>query len=153
MSQYEILYFADDPIVAQFEIGAVLGSLSPSGYLPHPRFSTFVTINVQVRLQSIIDLTDVSSVETLLGANAQELTGDWKGYQERDAKTPVSAPQGIAPTQQLGEALFQERVEGFVSLSAKIPTHKTLMVFPENLRSPSSLKFYDPSGALVHSVP
>ena len=151
--QFPILSFADDLIVAQFEVGAVLGSLTPGGYLPHPRHSSFVTLNVQIILHDVIDLTGVSTAQAPLGTNAQELTGDWRGYNTRTASTSVSVPTGSAPTQELGKALSSTGVEGFRSISAKVTHHKTLFVFPNNLRTGSSLTFSDPSGAIVHQIP
>lgn len=62
-------------------------------------------INVQVHLQDVADLTPVSQ-QTLLATTAQELTGDWQGYLQRNALTSVSEPIGAAPTQVLGAALF-----------------------------------------------
>ena len=60
--QFAILSCVDDPVVAQFEVGAVFGSLTPGGYVPHPKLS-FVTMNVQVVLREVIDLTDVTNAK------------------------------------------------------------------------------------------
>jgi hypothetical protein len=65
--------------------------------------------------------------------------------------TSVTAPIGLAETQTLGEALFQTGIEGFRSLSAKIPYARTLMVFPTNLRRGSSIVYID-SGTVVHRI-
>ncbi len=42
---------------------------------------------------------------------------------------------GKAPTQELGEAIFTNRpgVQGVVTLSARLPYHKVLVVFPKRL--------------------
>ena len=80
---------------------------------------SFVTLNVHVILQEVIDLTDVN-VHTALGTSVQELTGDWEGYQIRNRRTAVSEPTGIAPTQELGRALFATGVEGFRAISAEV---------------------------------
>lgn len=151
--QFAALYFAEDPIVAQFEVGAVLGSLTPGGHVPHPRQSTFVTMAVWIILHDVIDLTEVTNAHVPLGTNAQELTGDWRGYELRTPRTSVSEPTGIAPTQDLGKALFATGTEGFRAISAKIPYAKTLTVFTDNLQSSSSLTFIDPSGATAHRIP
>jgi hypothetical protein len=152
-AQYATLSFADDPIVAQFEVGAAFGSLTPGGHIPHPRLS-YVTLNVQVVLQDVIDLTEVSGAQNLLGTTVQELTGDWTAYQARSLMTPVSTPTGMSPTQELGMALFATGTEGFLSVSAKIPYHRTLTVFPDRLRAGSSLTFRElPLGTVVHTIP
>ena len=90
--QYATLHFADDPVVALFETGSLLGKLNPGYHVPHPRM-TQVTLNVHVILRDVIDLTDVSHAQVPLGTNAQELTGDWESYQIRDHRTPVSHTQ------------------------------------------------------------
>lgn len=59
--QFAALYFAEDPLVAHFEVGALLGSLTPGGYIPNPRQSTFVIMPVRIILQDVIDLTDVTN--------------------------------------------------------------------------------------------
>lgn len=152
--QFASLYFVDDPIVAQFEVGAMLGSLTPGGHIPHPRQSIYVTLNVHVILQEVIDLADVSNVQNPLGTNVEELTGDWRGYQTRNPITPISEPVGIAPTQDLGKELFSSGAEGFRAISAKVPYHRTLVVFTERLHAGSSLTFIDrSSGGVIHRIP
>jgi hypothetical protein len=151
--QFAALYLADDPIVAQFEVGAILGSLTPGNYVPHPTRSNFITLNVHVVLDGVIDLTDVNNCQIPLGTSAQELTGDWRGYENRGRHTPVSEPIGISPTQELGKALFDAKIEGFLTFSAEVPYHKTLIVFIDNLWIGSSLTFIDQSGTVVHRIP
>jgi hypothetical protein len=151
--QFATLYFADDPVVGQFEVGAVLGGFEPGEYIPHPR-KPFMTLNVDIILHEVVDLTDVHGAQIPLETSAQELTGDWRGYFRRKYYTPVSQPTGIAPTQYLGRELFLTAgVEGFRTLSAKMPWHKMLVVFPEKLHKGSSLKFYDQTGRIVHQIP
>ena len=104
-------------------------------------------------LHDVIDLTDVTSAHIPLGTSAQELTGDWRGYGQRTPQTSVSEPTGIAPTQDLGKALFDTGTEGFRAISAKIPFSKTLTVFTDSLQSGSSLTFIDQFGTAVHRIP
>jgi len=116
--QFEILYFAHDHQTALFEYGALYGAPHrPGSVVPNPASAPAI-LNVGVRLQIICDLADQISAQVRLGTTAQELTGDWDGYQLRNLATAVTSPTGFAPTQELGEALFQMRVEGFRSLSA-----------------------------------
>lgn len=51
--QYTILYFGENHLVALFEVRALLGSLTQP--VPQPR-QTWVTLNVTIQLQSIVDL-------------------------------------------------------------------------------------------------
>jgi hypothetical protein len=143
---------AEDPVTATFEFGAMLGNpFVPGGAVPHPG-RAFAMLNVQVTLSQVADLTGPAA-QTQLQTTAQELTGDWDGYQVRGAATPISSPVGQAPTQELRHALFQVNVEGFRSISAKVPCNDTLMVFPQRLRPGSSLVFRDQSGTLPIASP
>ncbi len=128
-----------------------MGSLAPGGHVANPR-KNFVTLNVRIILSEVFDLTEVTTAQIPLATTAQELTGDWNGCQMRSYLTAVSAPTGIAPTQELGMALFKTGVEGFRSISARIPSHQTLTVFTDNLRHGSSLTFADPTGIVVHKI-
>ena len=98
-------------------------------------------------LREVVDLS-TAAAQASLEITAQELTGDWVGYQSRTPYTRVSEPIGIAPTQELGEALFQTGVEGFRSVSARVPFNRTLVVFTTNLRLGSSVVFADDRGTV-----
>lgn len=150
--QFEILYLSDSPIVGQFEVGAVLGSLPLGDHIPHPRKS-YVSLSVDVALYDVADLTNVAAAQLPLATTAQELTGDWYGYGTRSPRTPVTQPVGLAPTQELGRELFRQKFEGFRSISAKYPEHRVLVVFPENLRGTSALTITDSSGTTIHKIP
>jgi hypothetical protein len=121
----------------------------PGSAIAHPGVAALI-LNFQITLGEVVDLTEVSA-QPLLQTTAQELTGDWDGYQSRNARTSVIAPTGIAPTQELGEALFLTGIEGFRSLSAKVPYVRTLMVFPTNLKLGSSI-VHSEVGAAVHRI-
>ena len=115
--------------------------------MPNPHLALAV-LNVRVNLTQVCDLTDSTpgGNQDQLGTTAQELTGDWDGYHVRNvlAPTNVSGPTGIAPTQELGQALSHAGVEGILTVSAKIPTNRNLAVLPGNLLSGSSVEFSDP---------
>ena len=130
-SPFEILYLSENVHVCLLEIEALLGS-PRSGFVSRPRTS-LTAIAVQVSLQQIVDLTSVTE-QKRLGVTAQELTGDWDGYEKRNPSSSVPQPTGTAPTQDLGEALFNTpNVEGFRTVSAKVPDQMNLIVFPQRL--------------------
>jgi RES domain-containing protein len=155
--RFESLYFASDPVTAAFEAGAMLGqSWTAGGALPHPRKAFFVTLSVDVSLQAVADLTNVTLSQVPLLTSAQELTGDWDCYKVRNSSTPISEPTGTAPTQELGRQLFLAGLEGFLSISAKVPYQANLVVFPQNFRAGSRVIFRDPtnaSGSPLHQIP
>jgi RES domain-containing protein len=136
----EILYLAENQMVALYEVGALFGP--PDQPIAHPAKSKTVTIDVRVRLQSVADLTDPTQ-RALLDVSTQELTGNWDDY-----------PAGEAPTQRLGATLCATRnVEGFLAISAKVPLCKTLIIFPRKLRKGSHLEFNDLITGRLHRIP
>jgi len=138
--------------VALFEAEAVLGSpVRPGGALPQSRLA-WTIINVRVRLQRVADLTVVGQ-QDLLGTTAQELTGDWEGYHLRNRRTSVSEPIGLAPTQELGAALYSlPDLEGFRTVSSKVPYAMNLVVFPQKLQPGSRVEFSHPTLG-THTIP
>jgi hypothetical protein len=139
---FRVLYLSDHPLVAQFEAQVLFGSpTAPGGTVPGPR-AAWVVLGVQVSLAAIVDLSDISA-QALLDCSAQELTGDWNGYRQRSRATPVGAPVGAAPTQMLGEAIRRDQrgLEGFAFLSARLPYHRNLAVFPEALGGGSYVEY------------
>lgn len=138
---FAILYLAENHLVALLEAQALLGSpTTPGGLVPHPKGS-YATLNVAVSLQQVADLTDPAS-QTQLDTTAQELTGDWRGYRLRGPGTSVTAPTGMAPTQDLGAALFGvPGLEGFKTLSAKAPDQRVLAIFPQKLLPGSNVSW------------
>jgi RES domain-containing protein len=147
---FEILYFSENQMIALFEMEALLGSPKKGTVIADPR-KTWLTINVQIVLQQVVDLTHMTA-QKLLGTSAQELTGDWQGYQTRGSATSVKEPVGFAPTQDLGEALSSLGFEGFRTVSAKVPQQMNLVVFPENLLKGSQLVYPDPVSGKTHRV-
>jgi RES domain-containing protein len=136
---FEILYLAENQVVALYEVGAIFGP--PTQPVADPHQSKIVPIDVNVRLQSVADLTDPTQ-QALLDVSTQELTGNWDTY-----------PPGEAPTQQLGAALFATKnVEGFLAISAQMPRCKTLVVFPQKLLKASELVFQDTISGRTHRI-
>lgn len=151
VGSYSTLYLAEDHLVALFEVQAVLGS-PYAIWVPAPR-QNWAILNVGVVLQSVVDLTRVPN-QVRLATTAQELTGDWRGNQLRGASTSVSQPAGVpAPTQELGAALHSAPgLEGFMTVSAKVPTHRILVVFPGKLLPTSRVEYRDNTGKLLHKL-
>jgi hypothetical protein len=155
--RFEIAYLAGTHFVALSECGATFGVPWGAGGLVSNPHLAVVILNVTVQLQTVCDLTDWSSggSQDLLKTNAQELTGDWDGWHARGVlvSAPVAGPTGPAPTQDLGLALKKQGVEGFLAISAKVPTERNLVVLPQNLGPASFVEFRDPTGSLLHRIP
>jgi len=145
---FEVLYLAEDHQVALYEVRALLGApFAKAGVVvvPNP-LKPWTILNVRVTLQKIADLTRASE-QDLLDTTAQELTGDWEGYQERKPHDSVNKPVGIAPTQALGQALYDlPDLEGFRTISARLPARMILVVFPAKLLPGSEIVFSDGAG-------
>jgi len=147
---FEILYLAENHLVAALEVQALLGS--PPGLLVPNPFAAWVFIPVLTNLQRVADLTDVGE-QSKLDTTVQELTGDWRGYDLRGAAlASVPAPVGDAPTQLLGEHLFQDDWEGFRAVSARVPNSQILAIFPDNLLAGSWVEFSDPVDGTARRV-
>jgi RES domain-containing protein len=149
---FDILYLAEDQMVALFEVQALLGSPFQT-WVPNP-YQTWIILNVNVTLQAVADLTQVTE-QHVVDMTIQELTGDWRGYQLRLHVLSRIQPAGLpAPTQRLGEALFRVSppIEGFLTASAKVPTRRNLVVFPDNLSHNSSLQYTDSAGNQIHVI-
>ncbi len=150
LTPFEILYLSENHFVCLREVEALLGS-SRISFVPNPAHSWLI-INVQVSLQRVADLT-LMAEQRRLGTTAQELTGDWEGYQTRTSHSSVPQPTGTAPTQDLGEALFSTPgVEGFRTVSAKVPDQMNLVVFPHKLLKGSRVVYQDRTSGTVHEI-
>ena len=143
---FRMLYLVETPLVALLEVLALFGSpVRPGGFTMN-RAGKWSLISVRADLSAVADLTGTAA-QTKLETSAQELTGDWPGYHHRGPAHSVQQPVGIAPTQQLGEALFHDsrQIEGFLAISAKVPYNMTLVIFPDRLRSESEIVSYEVS--------
>lgn len=143
---FPVLYLAENHIVALFEVQALVGSpLVVSAIYPHPGAKSWTVLKVNVRLQTVADLTELHQ-QTIFDTNAQELTGDWRAYGYRIPRTTsVGLPSGFpAPTQELGASLYNvPDLEGFETISATVPHLRTLVVFPDKLHLQSEVTFRD----------
>jgi hypothetical protein len=149
---FPILYLAEDHQAALFEVGALLGSPQLGAFVANPR-RAWILLNVQVTLQSVADLADPAE-QHKIGTTAQELTGDWQGYAQRGPTMSVSQPTGLAPTQLLGAALHAvPGLEGFRTVSARVPTHMNLVVFPDKLLPGSRVIFSNAATGTTFAIP
>lgn len=151
---FPVLYLAENQLVALFEVNALLGSPLPNQpYAPNPG-SPWSVVNVQVQLRSVADLTQ-SAERRIVDTTVQELTGDWRGYMLRNPSARLRAPHfSNVPTQRLGGALHSvPRLEGFITYSARVPTDRCLVVFPNKLATPSFIRFIDPTTGAIQSIP
>lgn len=148
---FEMLYLCENGTIALEEVGAQFRHPTSGRIFSDPS-RPWLIMNVLVRLQSVADITRLDA-QRLLDTNAQELTGDWRAYSYRHTHSSVSEPTGLAPTQELGQALFDTAtIEGFFVVSAKLPDHRNLIIFPEKLRAGSELRFINPISNQVHVV-
>ncbi|HEX5444278.1 MAG TPA: hypothetical protein VFW87_10635, partial [Pirellulales bacterium] len=78
--KFEILYLCENPALALEEVEAQF--YTRTGQVVANPAQSWLVMNVRVELQSVADITTVAA-HNLLETNAQELTGDWQGYQTR----------------------------------------------------------------------
>jgi RES domain-containing protein len=140
---FETIYLAEDPITAMVEVTGVF--YSPPGPMPPAVQPPWVLITVEGILLRILDLT-VAGVRSALATNAQELTGAWRHIQATGQE---------APTQTLGRFCHEsDRFEAIRFPSSKsAPNGVCMAVFVDRLRSPSSLRVFDPHGRLAQELP
>ncbi len=122
---YRVLYLGVNHQVALHEVRALLGH--PASPVANPKGS-WVIQALSLVLDHVVDLNDRSQ-QKRIATNHTELTGNW-----------VNAP-GLAPTQELGQALYNlPRVEGVLYPSSLV-AESCLVVFPDKLGPRSSLRF------------
>jgi RES domain-containing protein len=155
---FTLLYLGENHMVALMEVRALLGSpLHAPGLLPVPTL-TWAILPVNVNLQRVVDLTEPTQTN-VLDLSAQELTGDWEGYDLRRVMGSVPGPIGRAPTQQLGAELRHHRssthpdgFEGVLIPSAQVPYMKNLVIFPQNLQPTSTVDWKSPVTGVIEQV-
>jgi hypothetical protein len=137
---YQILYLSQDHQLALFEVRALGGS--PAAPIPDPQI-TWTVLPLKATLEAVADLTDPIE-QRRIGTSAQELTGRWDEYQRA----------GLAPTQQLGAALFEiPGLEGFLVPTA-VPgiSGRNLVVFPEKLKVRSRIEYHNPNSGRMERL-
>jgi RES domain-containing protein len=150
--QFASLYVSDSALVAMFEAQALFGSPTTPGGTVSPPAGSWTVVTVRLQLDAVVDLSDVAS-QALLDVSVQELSGDWRGYRQRSAATNVPNPTGTAPTQALGEAIHRDPrdLEGLLTVSAKVPYNRNLVVFPDRLRTTSYIEYEWQDGSVTHA--
>ncbi len=129
---FEVLYFAQNPHLAQIEAGSLLGS--DTTWVANPTSASWLTLNTEVQLTKIADLTDPTAHDRL-ATTVQELTGSWRYYERLSPPSP-------APTQLLGRAIYSSGVfEGFLAISAKVPNWQVLGVFPGRISAGNFIRY------------
>lgn len=154
-NSYPLLYLAENHEVALKEVNAQFNPPGSKLVVPNPHGS-WAILNVSVALTAVLDLTDANG-QQVLRTTFQELTGDWKGYDlRRDPAASVRATGQAAPTQELGRSLYDcAGLLGFLTISAKAPERKTLVIFPDKIKTPvdGKIAFTDPATGVVHQIP
>ena len=128
---FPLLYLAPDALTARLEVRALMG---------HPRSGSISAVpggwrvvQVSVRLDHVADLRTASE-RTRIQTTVQELTGDWEDYVARNRNSPDVSSTPPAPTQQLGEDLYQiPCCQGFLTPSARNSILPNLVVFPDRV--------------------
>lgn len=150
-----VVYLAETQLVAEFEVGALLGSPLPGRVRvshPNPHWTFFP---VEVQLKAVVELTAPGTL-ALLETSVQELTGDWIGYPVRVPHPPNARPYHTeVPTQQLGHAVHGTgEFEALLAYSAKVPHLRNLIVFPDRLLPGSFLRVKHPrTGRVIDRLP
>ena len=85
-------------------------------------------MTLYVRLNHVVDLSDPIQ-QRLIGTNRQELTGIWRNY------------LGTAPTQELGQTLFDLDDLEAVIIPSSLTDGRNLLIFPDQLEEISLLRF------------
>jgi len=143
------VYLAEDELTPILEIAGVLRP--PNSPVPL-LFEPQVLMTVDGVLTDIVDVTD-GQVQSALGTNLQERTGDWVVAQDRY----LAGTGAMPPTQVLGQAAYD--VGGIVGL--RYPSSKStsgaaaLVVFSDRLIGGQSYLqvFNKPGGSLTGRLP
>ncbi|HVA92819.1 MAG TPA: RES domain-containing protein, partial [Chloroflexota bacterium] len=125
---------SEDPILAMREVEAIYGTRQ---VVPNPQ-EAWCIIPYRIGIGSAVDLTDQDNVDDL-GTSWQELAGPWK---------PPYYLHGQAPTQQLGEAIFQDPDAQGVIFSSSKGGGKNVLIFPDKIGNNCQICSSDNSGVL-----
>jgi RES domain len=125
-SPFRVLYLGENHQIAIYEVGALLGD--PAAPVSNPKGS-WALMSLQLRLHGVADLCEPDQ-QKLISTNDQELTGIW-------------ANDSVAPTQELGAALYAlPGAEGAIVPSSK-GRGRNLVVFMDKLDKRSVISYYN----------
>jgi hypothetical protein len=148
---FEILYFTENHFIGLLETESLFAT---SGHdirvLANPDPESKGLMRAEVNLSRVVDMSRESELRKI-GTTHQELTGDWRYYVMNRSRLSSAQPSNIAPTQQLGLALYEAGYEGLLAPSSKSHRYCNLIVFPGNLMTGSHITCRDP-GQNTHTL-
>jgi RES domain-containing protein len=139
--EFEALYLASSPVTALREVEALVETVEGlRGVKGPPR----ILLSVEYELQAVVDLTDPAVLD-VLSTNLAELCAPWRA---------LNAASRAAPTQLLGNVVHELSViEALRVPSARDPSTDNLVIFPDRLRSSSTVRVFDDSGLIDARLP
>lgn len=150
---FEALYTALSVDTALVERAGVI--LTAAGIKAVHAIRTGVLLRIECRLSGVLDLTDTGIRERLRITTA-DLVGPWLPWSAPipaempiDGQPQIPPPSRKAPSQRLGEIVHADRrFEAILSLSAKDPSGRCLVIFPDRVFPDSSVEVDDPSATV-----
>lgn len=97
-------------------------------------------VSIWVKLERVLNLSSLEYCQAA-GVNWQELNQPWEYNQ--DILRIAAYPQRVGQL-----AYDREDIEGILFTSTKVTNTLNLVIFPERVRSPSSVELYDPQNEL-----
>ena len=139
--EFEALYLASSPVTALREVEALVATTEGlRGVKGPPR----ILLSIDYELEAVVDLTQPTA-QQLLGSSLAELSAPWR---------TLNAAGTIAPTQLLGSVVHELAViEALRVPSARDPSTDNVVIFPDRLRSTSTVRVFDDSGLIDARLP
>jgi RES domain-containing protein len=139
--EFEALYLASSPVTALREVEALVATTEGlRGVKGPPR----ILLSIEYELQAVVDLTKPSA-QQLLRSSLAELSAPWR---------TLNAAGATAPTQLLGSVVHELSViEALRVPSARDPATDNVVIFPDRLRSTSTVRVFDDSGLIDARLP
>ena len=139
--EFEALYLASSPVTALREVEALVATAEGlRGVKGPPR----ILLSIEYELQAVVDLTEPNA-QQLLDSSLAELSAPWRA---------LNAAGTTAPTQLLGSVVHELSViEALRVPSARDPATDNVVIFPDRLRSTSTVRVFDDSGLIDARLP
>lgn len=135
------IYLAEDIETSTRE---ALDIKAPKPLKPSQNFSALATYKVAVKLESILDLTQLR-IRRQLGTNLNELAENWRPrLKGRKRKSPTQLIGALAAT--------GGRIQGIRFRSTK-KSGLCIVIFVDAIISPSFVEVKDPRGKLIERLP